>query len=39
MKVVMLLLTYLQKICVPNETKSVNVKLFNMITKIIETKH
>ena len=26
------------KICFPNKTKSVNVKVFNMITKINETK-
>ena len=26
------------KICVPNKTKSVNVKIFNMVLRIIETK-
>ena len=32
MKVVMSLLTYLQKLCVPNK-KDVNVKVFNLITR------
>ena len=38
--VVMLLKTYLQntKICIPSETKDVDVTVFNMITKINEAK-
>ena len=35
MEIVMLFMTYLQKY-VPSETKDVNVKVFNMITRINE---
>ena len=36
MEVVMLLMTYLRKNVLPVITKRVNVKVFDMITKIIE---
>ena len=36
--VTMFLMIYLHKICVPSDTKDVNVKVLNMIAKIIEAK-
>ena len=34
----MLLMTYLQKTCIPSKTKNVNVKVFDMITRINDAK-
>ena len=34
----MLFMTYLQKTCVPSETKDENVKLFSIIIRINEVK-
>ena len=38
MEVVIQLMTYLQKLCVLNKIKSVNVKVFNILTKINDAK-
>ena len=38
MEVVILLLIYLGRLCAPNKTEDVNLNVFNMITRINESK-